>query len=165
MAPVRGRTLPLILLVTACSLDFTVRPQPADGGSPSDAGIDVDQPGIDADRDSDADASIADAGDATTTDGDAAVDCTALANDVAAKLKAARACTLASGHCTTAVKNQCDCDVVIASGGSAAVASYQSAVSQFKGSGCFLGCTGTCASTANRNCLQSGNDVLCFPPP
>lgn len=163
MAPVRGRTLFLLSAIAAgCSLDFTVRPQPADGGSPSDAGPDVTEPDGDA---TGPDVDAGDASDGATEDADASIDCKALADDVDAKLKTARTCVLASGQCTSVVKNQCDCDVVIASSGAAATSSYQDAVAKFKASGCVLGCTGTCASTANRNCLQNGSDVLCFPPP
>lgn len=163
MAPVSGRTFVfLIAFMAGCSLDFTVRPDPADGGSPQDGGPDANQP----DGDSGGDVTVADAGDASSADVDAAVDCKGLADDVDAKLKAARTCVLASGQCTTTLKNQCDCDVVIASNGSTQASSYQDAVAKFKSSGCVLGCTGTCASTANRNCLQGGGgDTLCFPPP
>lgn len=141
--------------VTACSLDFTVRPDPGDAGAPFEAGAADGEA-----RDATSDAEAPETG---GPDADAGPDCTALANDVDAKRKAARACTLASGHCTTTVKNQCDCDVVVAVAGSAAVAAYQAAVEAFKSSGCFLGCTGSCAATTSKNCLQNGSDVLCFP--
>ncbi len=92
-----------------------------------------------------------------------AADCDALRAEVEAKRKAARRCVLASGQCTEIVKDQCDCDVVIAIPGSAAVATYEAAVTAFESSGCARGCAQTCAATTPRNCLQNGADVLCVP--
>lgn len=143
--------------MAGCSLDFTVRPQPADGGSSPEAGADADA----GDRPNDA--GTGEAGDGSPLDADAAVDCDALELEVKAKLDAARACTLASGHCTTTVKDQCNCDVVIAVTGSPAASDYEAAVTKYKASTCALGC-GTCPSTANRNCLQKGGIVECYPP-
>jgi hypothetical protein len=158
VAPVSGRTFVfLIAFMAGCSLDFTVRPEPSDAGSPLDASdaSDADPPG-----DAASDVTIADA----SADADAAVDCTALAVEVDQKRKATRTCTLASGHCQSTVKNQCGCDVVVAVAGSGSVIAYEDAVTRLKSSGCALGCgDGGCPSPTPRNCLQQNTDVLCFP--
>jgi hypothetical protein len=157
VAPVRGRTLTIILLLAGCSLDFTVRPQPVEGGVPTDAGPDADAP-LDAAPD------VIDAGPDVEVDAnDSGPDCLALADEVDSKRDAARACTLAAGHCQQTVKNQCDCDVVIAVPGSADVIKYQEAVDRLVKSGCPLGCPGVCPMTTPRNCLQNGTLVRCSP--
>ena len=156
MAPARRRIVAFsVFLGAGCSLDFTVRPDPGDAGSPpadaGDAAIDSSPP-VDA---SDADAVI-------VADADGGPDCDALAKEVAAKRDAARKCTLASGQCMSTVKDQCECDVVIAVGGSPAAASFEEAAKRYKTSGCTLGCS-TCTTPTNKNCLQTGSDVSCFP--
>lgn len=152
-----SRLVALAALTGACAHDWTVRadgdagpsaiddggPLPVEAG-PTDAGIDV-------------------AVDATPGDGATGPDCTALANDLGAKRKAARVCQLGQGQCLSTVKDQCDCDVVIAASGSPAAIAYVSAVNAFKASGCEKGCAQQCASTTPRNCLQQGADVTCVP--
>ena len=159
MAPVSGRTLVFLISFGAgCSLDFTVRSQPADGGSAPDAN---DASDANPSEDAGSDVAVVDA----TPDADAAADCTALALEVETNLKNARACVLASGQCMTTVKDQCNCDVVIAVAGSASVAIYEASVTDYKASGCALGCSDAgCPSTGSRNCLQKGGIVECFPP-
>lgn len=158
MAPVSGRTFVfLIAFMAGCSLDFAVRPQPADGGSPPDAGD-----ASDADAPDDAgmsDVTVVDA----NGDADAAEDCAALAAKVDARRKETRKCTLASGHCQTTVTNQCGCAVVVAVAGSASVIAYQEAVDELKKSSCALGCGPSCPAITSKNCLQQNTEVLCFP--
>ena len=143
------------VLANGCSLDFTVRPDPGDASADGATDVLVER--------------VQDAlaeGDAVQ-DGDApSVDCQALRDEVEAKLKSARACTLASGHCQSTIKDQCECDVVIATPGSTAAGAYADAVARLKNTTCERGCSPSpgCPLTTNRNCLQKGAIVECYPP-
>jgi hypothetical protein len=125
-----------------------------DGGS-ADAESDTGGP---APRDAAADA-------AENADADAAgaPDCVALAASVDRARKDARACELGKGQCLSALKDQCDCDVVIAVPGSSKAIAFESAVSALRASGCPKGCAASCAPSTPRNCLQQLGDVVCVP--
>lgn len=158
---VRARTVPRLLalaaLTGACAHDWSVRADADAGATPIDDGGPVP---IEAGP---SDAGIDAAVDANPGDGATSPDCTALAIDLGAKRKAARACQLGQGQCLSTLKDQCDCDVVIAVPGSSSAIAYASAVTGFKASGCPKGCASQCAATTPRNCLQQGADVTCVP--
>jgi hypothetical protein len=149
------RAVGTFALLTGCTLDWAVRPDPpfVDGGV--DAGPDTVAP-------SDANAPA----DATVTDSDAtpSVDCAALRSKVDTARKTARTCTLTIGECQQTVKNECDCDVVIRQVGSSQATAYVNAVRELLDSGCPTGCTGAlCPSTTGRNCLQNPSGPECYP--
>jgi len=138
----------------ACALDWDVRPDP--GTSPDvlvpDAATDAtgtDATGTDAETD------------ATETD---AGQCEPLLADVTAKRTLARACQLASGQCTTTVKDECDCDVVVALATGSKTDDYTAAVAAYRAS-----CTPSCAACPQLGvpgswfCLQSGGEIRCAP--
>lgn len=138
--------------LAACGFDWTVRETPEEAGVAEaggrDSAFDVDA----SDAASPIDAALADA---------SVPDCTALFAEVTRTRKAAIACKLSSGQCTAAVKDQCNCDVVVALPGSAETAAYKQAVLDLVASGCELGCGTGCGASTIRNCLQQGADVIC----
>jgi hypothetical protein len=145
-------SLAIVTTLFACALDWDVRPDPGSG---------VDGAGPDA-----SDSATTDAPADTTSEapvGDAA-DCAALLADVAAKKPLARACQLASGQCTTAVKDECDCDVVVALASGAKTDAYAAAVAAYRAA-----CAPSCAAcpqlppSGSWTCLQSGSVIACFP--
>jgi hypothetical protein len=112
--------------MAACGLDWTVRSNPDDASPVGEGGPDVvadTQLGVD----------VADA----TTEMDAPLSpdaqaCAVLAADVAAKKKKARECQFgAAGQCTTTVKDECDCDVIIRLQASTPTTDYTKAVSLY----------------------------------
>lgn len=136
----------------ACALDWDVRPDPGTG---------ADSAGPDA-NDATTDSATADAtNDAPVGDG---ADCAGLLADVAAKKPVARACQLASGQCTTSVKDECDCDVVVALASGPKTDAYVAAIAAYRAA-----CTPSCAAcpqlppSGSWACLQSGGVVECFP--
>lgn len=155
--PAPSRLLAIVALTSACAHDWSVRADvdaaavPTDDGGPSpvEAGP--------------SDASVDARGDAPSGDGATSPDCTALGIDLGAKRKAARSCQLGQGQCLSTVKDQCDCDVVIATSGSPQTIAYLSAVTALKASGCERGCASQCAPTTPRNCLQQPTEITCVP--
>lgn len=146
--------------MAGCSLDFSVRPQPGDGGSPPDAGTDAG-PSID-DAGTDADVP-----DATSADGgDAAVgDCKALKDDLVVKKKTAQTCQTTTAFCQTSVKNECGCDIFVGKSDSVATFEYIGAIDAFKAANCVNGavCPGVCPATDAKQCLYYLGEPLCYP--
>lgn len=138
--------------VIGCSLGWDVR------SAPADAEPDTQITGQDVEENKEAGTEI-DASDDVADVPDSSVDCAALVTDLEAKKKAARACVLSSNQCTSTIVDQCNCNVVIAVGGSQEVIAYQTAIQNFVDSGCPKGCAASCPSTTTKNCLTSG----CFP--
>lgn len=140
------------LFAYACALDWDVRPDPGTGvdSGATEAG-DAATDSATGDAPSDAPA------------GDAA-DCAALLADVTTKRTLARSCQLASGHCTTSVKDECDCDVVVKLAVDSKTDAYLAAVAAYR-----VACTPSCAAcpqlppSGSWACLQSGSVVECFP--
>lgn len=154
----RGRTLTLPggllcgLGLAAC-FDWTVR---TDTG-PNDAGLDASlRPDVLA---SDGGAELegavpADAG---------PVDCVALVDEARALRKAARVCQLASGHCSTKVRDECDCDVFVAVAASASTEALTTKAAETRAAGCTSHC-GTCPSLPLQGgCVQVGTEFTCSP--
>lgn len=137
----------------ACALDWDVRPDPG-------TGPDVITPGTSAEAGPDATESDA-ATDGTTAE---ASDCEPLLASVASAKALARSCQLASGQCTTTVKDECDCDVVVALASSPKTDDYLAAVAAYRAS-----CTPACAACPQLGvpgtwlCLQSGAEIRCSP--
>ena len=147
-----------MLLVTACSLDWAVRPDPGIGPV-AEAGADV----------TDAPIAAADASDSATVDAPADLDangCGALAANVAAAKASARACMLASGQCMASVMDECNCAIVVKAAGSPESVAYANAVAAFVAS-CPKPTCGTCLSTTIAQpswaCLQPGPTPTCYP--
>lgn len=137
----------------ACALDWDVRPAPVTSS-------DVLVP--EAATEAAADATGTDAEtDAAETD---AAQCEPLLADVAAKKTLARSCQLASGQCTTTVKDECDCDVIVALASGSKTDDYVAAVAAYRAS-----CTPSCVACPQLGvpgtwaCLQSGGEIRCTP--
>jgi hypothetical protein len=117
--------LAIAAVVTACSLDWTVRPSPLDGSaSETSVGVDAtDAPvGLDA-----ADTSVPI--DAPVSPEAAA--CDGLTVDVAQKRAKARECQIGmpfGTQCTTTVDDQCGCKVVVTFADAGATNDYTAAV-------------------------------------
>lgn len=157
-ATLRATTLVSALLcglgIGAC-FDWTVR----SGASTDDAGPDVSRP---------PDAQIAEAGEldgSATPEVEAGpVDCPALVDETRAARKSARTCQLASGHCATKVRDECDCDVFIAVGGSNASEAFVAKAAETRAAGCTSHCAATCPSLpVQGGCVQVGTDLTCSP--
>lgn len=140
-------------IACACALDWDVRPDP--GTNP-----DVLVPEAATEAATDAPAADAET-DATPAD---AGECEALLADVGAKKLLARGCQLASGQCTTTVKDECECDVVVALPSGSKTDVYVAAVAAYRAS-----CTPSCAAcpqlgvSTSWACLQSGGEIRCVP--
>jgi hypothetical protein len=154
----RGRTLASALLcglgLGAC-FDWTVRA----GASADDAGLDASRP---------IDAQTVDGGEldgAVPSEAEAGpVDCPSLVDEARAARKAARTCQLASGHCATKVRDECDCDVFVAVGASAASDAFVAKAAEARAAGCTSHCAATCPSLpVQGGCVQSGTDLTCSP--
>ncbi len=139
-------------LFVACTLDWQVRPDP--GTTPPDLDASTE-----ASASTEADAAApapADAEAGTSTD------CTALRAEAAAVLQAARKCGFAVGECQPTVKDDCNCDVVVARADGADTNAYRAKVERMKAE-CPRAC-GSCPSVASRACLQKGNgQIECYP--
>lgn len=131
-----------------CDLDWTVRGDPGPGDSASSP----DGPSDGAAGEAAADGGGVDGGDVDANTSDAA-DCDALAADVARTRDLSRACQLASGHCTSAVRDECGCDVVVRAAGSAETLAYESAIDAYSAS-CTPTCVGCTTVTLPGICLQ-----------
>ena len=147
----------LAALAPACTLDWRVRPDPGDGAAAEssrpdvtvgDAGLDgpADAPG---DSEPDADP------------------CAVLREDVAKARSKAKECKLGTaGQCTTTVKDECDCDVVVRAAGSTENSAYANAVAALVGA---CGKPATCGSCkqlgvpASWACLVNGVPTECVP--
>jgi hypothetical protein len=140
----------------ACSLDWAVRSDP--GASPESGGDVADARSGD---DSDA---------ATSSDAPMLVDsayCMALAAEVARTKTKARECQLVvAGQCTTSVKDECECDVVVRFAGAVATTDYANAIGALRAA-CekSLACK-PCPQLplmGSWKCLQQGLPVECYP--
>jgi hypothetical protein len=72
-----------------------------------------------------------------------------------------------AGHCTTAVKSECGCDVTIAIADSGATTDYETAVARY-----LTSCTPTClgcppaVAQPSWSCIQTPTALFrCFPDP
>ena len=152
----RGRTLVAGLLcglgLAAC-FDWTVRADTA----PNDAGVDSSQR---------PDAVASDGGtelEGATPPDAGPVDCVALVEEARALRKAARVCQLASGHCATKVRDECDCEVFVAIATSATTESLTTKAAETRAAGCTSHC-GTCPSLPLQGgCVQVGTEFTCSP--
>ncbi|MBS2016380.1 MAG: hypothetical protein JST00_26080 [Deltaproteobacteria bacterium] len=138
----------------ACTLDWEVRPDP---GVPSEAAS------PDVATDAGADAATPDAPlDATEDDGAA---CAALLANVTSARAAARSCQLGqAGQCTSTVKDECDCNVVVRLASDPKTDAFVAAVASYR-----VSCSPSCAACPQEKppatwaCLQSGSVIECFP--
>lgn len=138
----------------ACTLDWDVRPDP--GLSTDGAATDAIEAANDGTTTTDA------LNDAPPID---AADCAGLEADVVAKKPLARACQLGqSGQCTTTVKDECNCDVVVRFASDPNTDAYVAAIAAYRAS-----CTPSCQACpqlsppASWACLQSGSVIACVP--
>jgi hypothetical protein len=149
------------LAFLACSLDWQVRSDPGAQPSPPDAANERGE-------DHFVPVPVEDAGDAAVipvdadSDADASDRCAALQAELLAQLNKARACSFLTGECQLTVKDQCNCDVVVANPDASATTDFRSSVAQLKAE-CSLAC-GTCPSTTGRACLAKGTKIECYPP-
>lgn len=139
---------------SACSYDWNVR---AEGDSAADAAT------------KDVVTEAPDAGDTVDSSFDGTVftdsgpSCADLEAAINAAATNARACSLASGQCTTSVKDQCGCGMYVAVAGSSFANKYAAAVASYLAE-CIPTCTG-CGSPPAGTCLQHGDaGFLCYPP-
>ena len=147
--------------LSACSLDWSVRPEPGET-SVSESGADAaaDGPRIDAPPDS------------ATEDAPVSPDgspCGALATDVVNARKKARECQLGTaGQCTTTVDDECGCKVIVRTAGSSESNAYASAVAALVGA---CGKPAACSTTACPQlgvmagwaCLVVSSETRCTP--
>ena len=141
--------------VYGCSLDFTVRPDPGEGGASIDGGPEgalSDALPPDADATTAADAPLPDAA------------CTVLGDEVLKKRTKARECAFAIGECQALVKDECGCDVVVSFRDAGRTSDYEAAIKSFLEAGC-KGACGACKPNPNRNCLSGAGGTLCYEPP
>lgn len=83
--------------------------------------------------------------------------CPDLTARVAAARDVARTCALASGQCTTTVKDACGCPVFIAVAGSTAATDYEAAIAAYRGAGCKPTCA-TCPALPTAGvCLDNAS--------
>jgi hypothetical protein len=162
VAPVRGRTLFfLVALAAGCSLDFSVRPQSVDAGSPADSGGDADAEERDADSGAD-DQLVPDA--ATDQAVDGTVDCKTLRDELIVKRKAAQSCQTTTAYCQTSVKDECGCEIFVGMAGSVATNEWLAAIAEFKSANCVNGALcQTCPATDVKQCLFYAGVPLCYP--
>jgi hypothetical protein len=147
------------LAPAACSLDWAVR---ADPGVPpiAEGGADVVSESVGDDG-----------GDASTADADEPDSgaCEALAAELAAKKNKARECQIAqSGQCTTTVDDECGCQIIVRTAGSAETAAYTSGVAAFLAA-CGAPPAASCGCPqlglpASWGCLAKDAAFACRPP-
>lgn len=154
LAPTAAAVLVAVATLGACTLDWEVRPDP--GTSPEAASPDV---AADASSEGSASDASVDAND------DGGAPCDALLANVAAARTAARACQLGqAGQCTSTVKDECDCNVVVRLATDAKTDAFVAAVTAYRAS-----CSPSCAACPQEKppatwaCLQSGSLIECFP--
>ena len=141
----------------ACSLDWTVRADPADGAALDSSGPDgaVGETGSDAPADAPGDSAI-DAG-----------PCSTLAADVAKARAKAKECQLGTaGQCTTTVKDECDCDVVVRAASSVEDAAYATAIAALIvacGKPAACGACKQLGLPASWACLRPASVTECLP--
>ena len=132
-----------------------MRPEATEGGAPdtSLADVSVVESGIDAPDDAAAEGSDADP-------------CDALRAAVVSTLDKAKKCTFGtSGQCSTTVRDECDCDVVVSVAGSTEATAYVQAVADLHAASCppSPACAASCPvlpSKPSWSCLATS---LCFP--
>ncbi len=115
-------------IAAGCSLGWEVRPDPGEAGAPDTSVLDValTESGTDAPGDVGADVVEADAD-----------PCAARRAAVAKARAGARKCTFPSAtQCKVTVKDECDCDVIVASAASAETTLYSEAVAAFLADAC-----------------------------
>ncbi|MDB5215727.1 MAG: hypothetical protein JWO86_3654 [Myxococcaceae bacterium] len=148
-------------VLSACSLDWSVRPDPGDASIAAEAG------GVDV---TDALAPVDAADGSVPTDAPLspeAAACQALGDDVTLKRKKARECQIGTaGQCTTTVKDECGCDVIVTSAGSTKTSDFTSAVMTFLSECEKPPCTAACPQNgvpASWACLVVAGDTRCTP--
>jgi hypothetical protein len=147
------------LAPVACSLDWAVRADP--GEAPiAEGGADVTS------ESGDDDGGDASAPDAAEPDTGA---CEALAADLSARKDKARECQIAqSGQCTTTVDDECGCQIIVRTAGSAETTAYTSSVATFLAA-CGAPPAASCACPqlglpASWGCLAKDATFACRPP-
>lgn len=153
----------LAALTPACGLDWTVRDDPGDGPRPESSRPDVVV--IDGGPDGPADGPDTSLPDANP--------CVGLGEDVAtARLKAKECAFGTAGQCTTTVKDECDCPVVVRASGSTQNTTYAKAIADLlakcpKPKACDSLCP-VLPAPASWACLvkpaDAGGGAECFPP-
>jgi len=147
--------------MTACSLDWSVRPSPLDG-SASETSVAADA--------SDAPAALDATDTSAPTDAPVSPDaamCDGLTIDVAQKRAKARECQIGTaGQCTTTVDDQCGCKVVVTFAGSANTNDYTAAVTNLIAQCGKPACTAPCPQLGlpqSWACLANGTSYTCQP--
>ena len=119
----------VLAIAAGCSLSWEVRPDPGDGSAAPETSLpDVHVPdtGLDAPDDV---ATDVDVPDADPCDG-------LRAALVRAKANAKKCAFPSSTQCKVTVKDECDCDVIVATAASSETTSYSDAVAAFLGASC-----------------------------
>ena len=149
-------------MLSACSLDWSVRPDPGDASLAESGSSDADA----------GDARVSpDAADTSVpTDAPVSPDaaaCAALASDVAQKRKKARECQIGTaGQCTTTVDDECGCKVIVTFAGAANTNDYTAAVSSLLAQCGKPPCTAACPQlglSMGWACLGSSGGFSCSP--
>ena len=156
-----GAQLAIAAVLSACALDWSVRPSPDDASAPmTDAGADA----------TDAPAALDAADTSVPTDAPVspeAAACDGLTIDVAQKRAKARDCQLTtSGQCMTTVDDQCGCKVVVTFPNATATSDYTAAVANLITQCGKPACTTQCPQLVPQTswgCLSSPGGVSCFP--
>lgn len=156
-----GAPLAIAFVVSACSLDWAVRPSAGDGSAAgTEAGADATDAPVSPDA---ADTSVP--VDAPISPDAAA--CDGLTIDVAQKRAKARECQIGTfGQCTTTVDDQCGCKVIVTSADAGATSDYTAAVSNLVGQCGKPACTAPCPQLGlpmSWACLASGTSYTCQP--
>jgi hypothetical protein len=150
-------------LLSACSLDWSVRAEPAEASTMTDGGADASTDSLVTDAPADV---VTDS--PVVTDPDAAA-CADLATKVANAKNKARDCQFGTaGQCTTTVDDECGCKVVIRTAGSTDTNAYTAAIASLVGAcGQPPACTTTACpqlgSTASWACLVQSPNTRCLP--
>jgi hypothetical protein len=151
-------TVTLTCVGGACSLDWTVRPDPGDAApeaTAGDTGV-TDSSVADGQADSAEDAPLADAG-----------PCETLAAEVTRTRAKAKDCQLGlGGQCTTTVQDECDCAVVVRYAGVPASTDYANAIAALVSTCGKPASCGACpllGIPASWACLQPSGIARCVP--
>jgi hypothetical protein len=148
------------MAMSACSLDWDVRPDPGVKPVPETGTDVVDAPPVGDDA-ADADAMVTDA----PISPEAAA-CKALEDDVALKKKKARECLLAMNQCKATVNDECGCPVIVKEAGSTQAIEYAAAVKKLVDDCGKPPCVAACpplGAMVSWACLQPGPEALCSP--
>jgi hypothetical protein len=149
-------------LLAACSLDWSLRSAPGDASMPAESGGTADA--------TDAPAAVDAADGSVPTDAPIspeAAACQALESDLALKRKKARDCQIGTaGQCTTTVKDECGCDVIVTSAGSMSTSDFTAAVAALVGQCGKPPCVAACPQNgvpASWACLVVAGETRCTP--